>query len=48
MDGNIKKTSGEMMSEEFVNDLNGDENIFKFDSNKINSGYPILNWQVEN
>ena len=33
------------MSTEFVNDLNGDKNIFKFDSNKINGGYPILDWQ---
>ncbi len=43
----IEKTIEEMQKEEFVNELNNGENIFIFDSNHINNGYPILKWQVE-
>lgn len=39
------KTSEFMQSENFLDLLNAEENIFKMDINKINDGYPILSWQ---
>lgn len=35
-----------MKSNDFLNDLNKDDNIFTIDSN-LNDGYPILKWQIE-
>lgn len=42
------KTSAFMQSEEFLDLLNVEENIFIMDVNKINNGYPILSLQDTN
>ena len=44
-EGLIEKDSDQMTSPDFINELNNGESAFKFDSNNINMGYPILNWQ---
>ena len=45
----IKKSSNEMKTAEFVDLLNQDqeEDVWTRDEN-INEGYPILKWQMEN
>ena len=42
----FNKTISYMKSNDFLNDLNKDDNIFTIDSN-LNDGYPILKWQIE-
>lgn len=43
---NMPKTEQEMKSNEFINLLNQNStNMWKKDTNNINNGYPILNWQ---
>lgn len=42
----FNKTISYMKSNDFLNDLNKDDNIFTIDSN-LNNGYPILKWQIE-
>lgn len=46
-DNESEKTSDFMKSEEFLNMLNEENNIFIMDTEHINNGYPILNWQDE-
>lgn len=42
----IEKTEEEMQSQDFVDLLNLEEENFLLDTNQINGGYPILNWQI--
>ena len=41
----MQKTEEEMKSDSFIELLNNGENNWKKDTNNINNGYPILNWQ---
>ena len=41
----MQKTEEEMKQDSFVELLNNGENNWKKDTNNINNGYPILNWQ---
>ena len=45
VENSASKTSEEMKKSEFLNLLNKEEENYKQDSNLINKGYPILNWQ---
>ena len=42
----IDETISYMKTSSFVNDLNKDEEAFMISSG-LNSGYPVLKWQVE-
>lgn len=39
------KSEAEMRNRSFITTLNVDEEMFKYDSNNINNGFPILSWQ---
>ena len=42
----FNKTISYMKSNDFITDLNKDEDVFAIDNN-LNNGYPILKWQID-